>query len=248
MKRIIIASFFCFTLSANLLAGDQVTFKAPDGVSVVADLYILHADTVPFIVLFHQAGWSRGEYLEIAPKLNQLGFNCMAVDLRSGKKVNGVENKTNINARKLMKETKYADALPDIAAAVAHAKSYLGKGKLIIWGSSYSAALVLKFAGENPQKIDGVLAFSPGEYFKSMGKPGDWIQSSASNIQCPTFITSSRVEKNSWWKIYEAIVVKTKTYFLPTGSGNHGSRALWLKFPDNKGYWQAVEQFLNNFL
>ena len=34
-----------------------------------ADLYIAHDASAPFILLFHQAGWSRGEYLEIAPKL-----------------------------------------------------------------------------------------------------------------------------------------------------------------------------------
>ena len=46
----------------------------------------------PVLVLFHQAGWSRGEYREIAPKLNELGYICLAIDQRSGKGVNGVAN------------------------------------------------------------------------------------------------------------------------------------------------------------
>ena len=247
MKRLILTLTFSLIYARVLFSAEKVTFKSEDGVDVVADLYIIHPDTVPFIILFHQAGWSRGEYLEIAPQLNNLGYNCMAVDQRSGKGVNNVENETFVSARKLMKETKYSDALPDIAAAVKHAKTYLAKGKLIIWGSSYSSSLVLKFTGDNPDIIDGVLAFSPGEYFKSMGKPADWIASSAAGITCPSFITSSRSEKNSWWNINAAIATETKTYFLPESMGNHGSRALWSKFPDHRAYWDAVIPFLKQF-
>lgn len=239
---------FSLVFAFNLNAAETIKIKASDGVEVTVDLHIAHPDTVPFIVLFHQAGWSRGEYQEIAPILNQLGFNCMAVDQRSGKAVNNVENQTFQSARQLMKETKYVDALPDMNAAISHAQTFLGKGKLIIWGSSYSSALALKIAGDRANEIDGVLAFSPGEYFQSMGKPKDYITTSAMNIQCPSFITSSRSEKNSWWSIYEAIPTDTKTYYLPETSGNHGSRALWMKFSDNKGYWDAVTAFLSQYL
>ena len=228
--------------------GETISIKAIDGVTVTMDLHIVHPDTVPFIVLFHQAGWSRGEYQEIAPKLNQMGFNCAAVDLRSGKGINNVPNLTAQSAKKLMKETKYVDAIPDMEAAFLHVKEHLANGMILIWGSSYSSALVLKMAGDRSEEIDGVLAFSPGEYFKSMGKPGDFIQSSASHIQCPSFITSAKGEQGSWWKIHEAITTDVKTYFLPTTSGNHGSRALWAKFSDHQSYWVAVTAFLQQYL
>ena len=224
----------------------MIKFPSEDGVEIVADLYKSNPDSATFIVLFHQAGWSRGEYLEIAPKLNLLGYNCLAIDQRSGNKVNGIENVTVKNARKAMKDTKYVDAYQDIEATVGYVKKYLTKGKVIILGSSYSSALVLKYAGDNPESIDAVLAFSPGEYFKSMGKPGDYIQSSAANIKCPSFITSAKSEKGSWWKIHESISTNVKAYYLPETSGNHGSRALWQKFSDNEGYWDAVKSFLSN--
>lgn len=239
---------FSVFIVSNGFAAETIKIKAADGVEVTLDLHLAHPDTVPFIILFHQAGWSRGEYQEIAPILNQLGFNCMAVDQRSGKAVNGVENQTFVSARRMMKETKYIDALPDMNAAITHAKTYLAKGDLIVWGSSYSSALVLKLAGDRPEHINGVLAFSPGEYFVSMGKPKDFIATSASSIQCPSFITSARSEKDSWWGINEAIPTETKTYYLPETSGNHGSRALWSKFSDNQGYWDAVVVFLNQYL
>jgi hypothetical protein len=48
-----------------------ITFPSGDGVTCTADLYRVHPDpATPFIVLFHQAGYSRGEYREIAPRLN----------------------------------------------------------------------------------------------------------------------------------------------------------------------------------
>ena len=226
---------------------EKLTFKSSDGVSVSADLYQMHLDSAPMIILFHQAGWSRGEYLEIAPKLNHKGFNCIAVDQRSGNQVNNILNQTFKNARQVMKPTQYLDALPDMEAAIKFAREKFAHGKLLIWGSSYSAALVLKLAGDGVE-VDGVLAFSPGEYFKSYGKPSDYIGSSAKNINVPVFITSARSEKKSWWSIYEAIPSDQKKYFVPETSGNHGSRALWEKFYDQKAYWAEVDKFLSQFL
>ncbi|MCZ6520126.1 MAG: dienelactone hydrolase family protein [Bacteroidetes bacterium] len=226
---------------------DKLTFKSSDGVSISADLYQMHLDSAPMIILFHQAGWSRGEYLEIAPKLNHKGFNCIAVDQRSGNQVNNIPNQTFKNARQAMKPTQYLDALPDMEAAIKFAREKFAHGKLLIWGSSYSASLVLKLAGDGVE-VDGVLAFSPGEYFKSFGKSSDYISNSAKNIYVPVFITSARSEKKSWQSIYEAIPSDQKKYFVPETSGNHGSRALWEKFYDQKAYWAEVDKFLSQFL
>lgn len=247
MKQSAVTILFLLLVFVTL-AEEKVTFKASDGVMVTADLHKAHADSVPFIVLFHQAGWSRGEYLEIAPTLNRLGFNCLAVDLRSGNLVNGVRNETHQDAVSKMKETKYTDAELDLVAAVNYARAFHAKGQLLIWGSSYSASLVLRFAGEFSDQVDGVLAFSPGEYFKSMGKPADYVTQSAQKITCKTFITSARHEKKSWWSFYEVIPDDRRWYFLPEQtSGNHGSSALFIKNPDHKEYWAAVMGFLERF-
>ncbi len=245
MKSFKMLSIILFLMITTIsYAQETTTFKAEDGVEITAELYITHPHTAPFIVLFHQANWSRGEYQEIAPMLNSLGYNCMAIDQRSGGAVNGIPNKTKKNAEKAMKGTQYLDALIDMNAAIVHAKTNYVEGKLIIWGSSYSSALVLKIAGDQPDMIDGALAFAPGEYFGRFGKSADFITSSAKNITKPVFITSARNEKGNWWKIYEAIGSENKRYFLPETSGNHGSRALWKKFNDSKDYWKAVKEFL----
>ena len=227
----------------------QIKFDSSDGLEITADLYMSDGDkTKPFIVLCHQAGWSRGEYREIAPKLLRLGFNCMAIDQRSGGVVNGVGNETTVRAKKEKKGVSFVDAEPDIIAAAKYAKENYAEGKLLLWGSSYSSALVLRIAGEHPELMDGVLAFAPGEYFSRMGKPRDWIASSVKKAQCPIFISSAKKEAGKWKLIYDAIEVAGKTKFVPKTEGNHGSRALWSKFEDSADYWQATKMFLKRFL
>lgn len=244
MKNIILIAAIVFSLSAT--AQKQITFPSNDTVSIVADLYVAHDTSAPFIILFHQAGYSRGEYQEIAPKLNEMGFNCLAVDLRSGNAANGIENLTAKNARSAGKPTKYVHTIPDIEAAIEYVRNNdLANENPIIWGSSYSSSLVLKCASYTD--IRGVLSFSPGEYFRNDGKPGDFITSSVKTIKSPVFITSAKSEKDNWWKMYE-MITSEKTYFLPESQGKHGSSALWEKTNGNEEYWKAVKSFLTQFL
>jgi dienelactone hydrolase len=210
---------------------------------ITADLFLAH-ESAPFIVLFHQAGWSRGEYIEIAPRLNALGFNCMAVDLRSGSIVNFIPNETNRRATEQSKPTAYVDAEQDMIASLKLAREKYAKGgKVLAWGSSYSASLALRIAGENEGLVDGVVAFAPGEFFQNFGKPNNWIRKSAQEITCPVFLTGAKREAPAVQGIADSITSQ-KTVFLPETEGNHGSRALWERFEDSPAYWKAVEGFL----
>lgn len=245
MKRIILFCCFSLFLASSVYAKGTLTFPSKDGLQITLDTYISVTDKRPLIVLFHQAGWSRGEYTEIAPKLNKLGFNAIAVDLRAGNKVNGVVNETAKRAKKSGKSVRYVDALQDVEAALVYARSLVGnKVKIIAWGSSYSAALVLKVAGDRPELANAVLSFSPGEYFKKMGKPADWIQQSAKLYTRSVFITSARAEQKHWRPIFNAIKSKKKVAFIPKAKGFHGSRALWARNKGNEAYWVAVSRFL----
>lgn len=234
--------------SAGKAAQKQtITFPSRDGLTITADLYLAHkGEKTPFIVLFHQAGRSRGEYVEIAPRLNKLGFNCMAVDQRSGFAVNGINNATAKRAKAAGKSASYVDVLPDMRTAMRYVRKHYAAEKLIAWGSSYSAALVLKLAGDEPGLLDGVVAFSPGEYFQKFGKSSTWIQGSAAKIEKPVFITSAKGEKKIWCAIFAAIPSKKKVSYLPRTKGNHGSRALWAKFKDHEGYWKSARKFLRS--
>lgn len=245
MKKLLLA--LIVIVSFQLSAQKKINFKSSDGLKITADKYFSNPETAPLIILFHQAGWSRGEYLEVAPKLNQLGYNCIAIDQRSGGEINGVVNETHKRAKEQKLATKYTDAEKDMISAINYVQiTYTKPSQLIIWGSSYSAALALKIAGDGSVEVDAVLSFAPGEYFESMGESPNFIRESAANITIPTFITSAKAEKQNWWEIYESIPAIGKDYYLPKVDGQHGSRALWEKFPDHKGYWLAVEEFLKS--
>lgn len=242
----LLLSLFVFIIVSVQTKAQTIEFPSSDGIMITADSYIKHDLSAPFILLFHQAGWSRGEYVEIAPKLNAMGYNCIAIDQRSGDEVNDIINVTHQNAENKQLEVGFPDALPDMKAAIAYVKEHYVKGKLILWGSSYSSALVLKLLGDEPNICDAGLSFAPGEYFERFGKTNDFIITSAKNIQVPIFITSAKDEKEYWWPIYQSINTTTKQYFLPESDGNHGSRALWEKFDDHDVYWTAVKKYLKS--
>ncbi|MEO8845462.1 MAG: dienelactone hydrolase family protein [Kofleriaceae bacterium] len=222
-----------------------IQFPAGDGVTVTADVYAPLPATAPFIVLFHQAGYSRGEYRTIAPRLNQLGFNAMAVDARSGEATGGVGNETAASACKLGKPTNYVDAIADLKAAVAQART-LAQGKLLVWGSSYSSALVLVLGTE--LHADAVLSFSPGEYFDDQGKSKTWVAEHAKTLTVPVFITSAHSEAGEWAPIAAAIDPAKLTTFVPATAGHHGSSTLWPTQPDREASWTAVTAFLKPFV
>ncbi|MEM1441718.1 MAG: hypothetical protein AAGF67_05215, partial [Verrucomicrobiota bacterium] len=215
------------------------------GVTITADYYEANPDrSTPLLLLFHRAQSSRGEYREIAPKLVKSGFNCLAVDLRSGREINGVSNATHESAVKAGVRHTHADAFPDLIATAKYARKNLATGPILGWGSSYSASLALKMAGDFPGGLTAVLAFSPGEYFEKMGKSPRWIQLSAQKISNPVFITSGREEGEQWKSIAGAIKPNLLTKFLPKAEGKHGSEALFSENAGNEEYWAAVMSFL----
>jgi len=223
--------------------GKKLILEAVDGVKITADFYEIEEKNAPIILLFHQANYSRGEYRSIAPTLNQMGFHCLAIDQRSGKTINGVENETHKEAVKLKKGTLYPDAIPDLEAALVYAKSELSAEKIIIWGSSYSSSLVFYLAAKHPEDIAAILSFSPGEYFTVEDKT---VRLFSAKVKCPVFITSAKKEKGSWQAIYDAIPSE-KTFFLPEKNGFHGSKALWPSREGSESYWMAVDEFLKQF-
>lgn len=242
--------FFAFLIPLFIfdlieVQAEKVYFSSKDGIRITAEYYKIHPDTVPLIVLFHQAGWSRGEYLEIAPRLNQMGFNCLAVDLRSGKTVNSIDNETFLEAKRKMKETSYIAAETDVVSAIDYALN-IAAGKVILWGSSYSASLILKNAVQYQDHIAALVAFSPGEYFRSFGKPADYISESVVNLHTDVFIACANREQESCSVIYDKIPSPHKVFFVPETSGNHGSSALWNIHFDSKAYWNALESFLES--
>ena len=220
----------------------NVQFASTDGLKMTADVYRPSGLATTVIVLFHQAGSSRGEYRDIAPELVKLGYMVLAPDQRAGESFGDVANETAQEAVMEGKNQSYTDAVPDLKAAVQYARKEMAAKRIAVWGSSYSASLVLVLAGQDKGFSDAVLSFSPGEYFK--GNPG--VGAAAKTISVPTFITSAKKEIGGWQPIFDVIGAGVaKTGYQPSVAGVHGSSAL-LPVGDEKSapYWTAVKTFL----
>jgi len=226
-------------------ARETVTFPAEDGLEVTATLYQGYRDDL-VVVAFHQAGSSSGEYLGIAPRLADRGITTLAVDLRSGKEFLTVTNETAERAAEQGLKQNYTDAIPDMLAALRYAKQELNAEQIIAMGSSYSAGLSLILAGRHADLIDGVMAFSPGEYFGYQPSVG----AEAERVEQPVLITSAAGETQRWEEIFQALPRDDrKVAFRPQqGRGAHGASALMPRRSDiAQDYWNWIDYYLERF-
>ena len=218
---------------------EKVSFPSEDGLEITADKYLAN-DEYPYILLFHQAGSSRGEFRDIAEKFLKLRYNCLAVDLRSGDNANFVNNETASRARGAGKSVNFLDAREDMMAAIEYAYD-LNSKEVILLGSSYSASLAL-LEGLNHPKVGAVIAFSPGEYF---GKDLR-LEDSLKTCSNPLFVAVTEREQPYVKQMLSALSEEDYTLFQPDTLGVHGARALWDDNPTKDEYWLALLMFINN--
>jgi len=217
---------------------DQI-IPAPDNVLVHCKLYESKESNPKIMLLCHQARFSKGEYIETAPKFNKLGYTCLAIDQRSGEGVNKDVNQTALMAKQLGLGTDFEDAEIDIKTAIYFLFSKYNK-KIILLGSSYSSALILKIAASEKDKIESVISFSPGEYFKDT----TIINASLKKLTIPIWITCSKAEIPLTETLFKGVENKQLVFFQPEKEGKHGSKALWENYKDNKEYWESLKEFL----
>ena len=218
-------------------AGEGVTLRARDGVSISAMAYTAeHPKAI--VLLFHQAESSKAEYATIAPHLAGAGFTALAIDQRSGGNLYG----PNETARRLGKPASFEQAKPDLEAALdwATAKHL----PVVLWGSSYSASLVFEVAAEHPKEVSAVMAFSPGEYFDDMSA----VRRAAAKVRVPIYVTSApdAGEIGDAKAILAASPARSKTQYVPQ-FGVHGASTL-IEAQDPKGAaenWKHALAFLN---
>ncbi|MGC9374661.1 MAG: alpha/beta hydrolase [Bacteroidales bacterium] len=238
MRNLLFILFFVFCNNL-LIAQEKVSFQAEDGLQVTADLYQVNPKR-PYVILLHQAGYSRGEYKNTARKIVKFGYNCLAVDLRSGGEVNYIQNHTALVAVQKGYSTDYLSSLKDIEASIKWVKKRNEK-PVVLFGSSFSASLSLLLAKDNPD-IDAVIAFSPGEFFE----PGINIKAEIKDLKKPVFVAASKREEPYIKEMFRFVPSTNKTIFAPEkGPGEHGSKSLWNSNPTSKEYWLALTMFFS---
>jgi len=215
----------------------KLNFPSKDGLMITADWYPV-SSSMPVILLCHQNNSSRGEFIDASLRLNKLGFNCLALDLRVGSEINGTPNETAEAAKKKNLKPTYIDTEQDIIAAVEYLFLKYNR-PITILGSSYSASLALKVAADNPN-VASVIVFSPGEYFDDKNFVSNHIQ----KLSKPVFATSSRNEADGVTDLLKDVNSRIKIQYIPASKGDHGARVLWPDSQYNQEYWIALMSFL----
>lgn len=113
-------------------------------------------------------------------------------------------------------------------------------------GSSYSAALVFLLAAKHPAEVQGLMAFSPGEY---LDKP-DAVDQAARKVRVPVFISqaSGEDELAASRALFDALPGSDKTLVVPT-TGVHGAATLRRdrNAAGAEQNWAAVMAFVARF-
>lgn len=209
----------------TVIAENPITVSTSDSVKIFGDAHFSGLPaTAPLILLFHQGGSNgRAEYGPIIPWLNEAGYRVIAWDQRSGGKLYGGNNRTKNG---LIEGTAkgYCDAYPDLQAALDYAIDHNFADEVFIWGSSYSGALVFQLAAKNPDKISGVMAFSPAS-----GKPlapclaTQWID----RVKAPMLVFSPRSEMDrETTQEQKSMMDEYGVTYHITENGIHGSSML----------------------
>lgn len=230
--------------SVLLTEAVPIQLKASDG-TVVHGLHYKEPKPTALILLFHQAGSSKAEYASIAPRLVKAGYSALAIDQRSGGEMYG-SNETAAGlgaerAKALAEDAGYLKAYPDLEAALAWGEQQ--HLPIILWGSSYSSALVFRLAAEHPGKVRSLLAFSPGEYFSDE----NMVRAAAAKINLPAFVasTGSDEERKFADPIFAVLHGTGNVRLVPSNAVHGSSMLIASRNPEGaEVIWQAVLAFL----
>lgn len=223
---------------------NEITFKTSDGITIYGDLYLSEqGKSAPVILLFHQGGGNaRAEYENIIPRLLQKGYNIMAIDQRQGGSYLGGTNRT---VSELDQDYTYCEAYPDLEAALEETGRLGFNGEKIIWGSSYSAALVIRMAVDHEEKLAGVLAFSPASGEPMEGcKPDGYFE----EVSLPLLVLrpQSEMERESAQKQLQLIKDSGHQTYVAQ-NGVHGSSMLNPERANGsvEEHWEVVLSFIS---
>jgi dienelactone hydrolase len=255
--RILLALAAAASLTWTVAAGAQtagapieVRFPVRDSVTVIADVYRASAaPAAATILLFHQGGGSaRGEYRNITSRLLREGYNVIAADIRGGGDRFGTPNRVRTPPAGSFG---YCDALAEVDATVNLARVQGFGGPLVLWGSSYSAALALQVGARRSADVGAVLAFSPASGEPMRGcEPGPYV-GWLTRAGVPTLVLRPRAELEDTARLAAFEAMRRDGAAVHVAErGVHGSSML---DPERTGastdpQWQAVLSFLRGTL
>ncbi len=204
-----------------------VTLEATDGATVHAEWTpVLGADgeedlAAPVVMLLHQAGSNLAEYDSVVPRLNALGWACLATDARGGGRAWG---RGNLTVDAAGARGGGEEASRDFAGAVRWLRDRGCTGPLAAIGSSYSAGRVYLLLADHPDEFACGVAYSGGRRFAQPGPDGE--PSWASRVAAPVMYSVPVFEYEADSPERFAAIAGTDNLFRIQARGVHGASTL----------------------
>ncbi len=218
----------------------SVNYFSKDSLLITADEYIV-VDSLPYVLLIHEQGSSRGEFKNIIGRFQKMNFNCLVVDVRNGGNSNFVGNETFKRCRVKGLSMAPIAIQGDIESSVDFAFNKSGQ-KVILLGSGANGSLAIKTAKEN-DNVKAVIALSPGEFFLSSFSVEDTI----AGLEKPLLITSGKMEFPYVQQLASKVAEEYKSIFAPENSeGGRGTDALLPGNSSEGEYWLAILLFFKD--
>jgi dienelactone hydrolase len=242
------AFFPSSSIAGNAPVSRAVSFETSDDITIHGDIFTVRENkSDPIILLFHQAGGdARGEYGPIIGPLLDHGYNVLSIDQRVGGERFGGINRTVAGLDG--KTYSYCEVLPDLKASLAWVKSEGFDGPKVIWGSSYSAALVLRIAATHGAELSAALAFSPASGGPLVDCRGEDV---AADIKIPVLIMRPASEMERESTLSQMLIFESHGFESHVAeNGVHGSSMLVPSRVEGsvEQTWNVVFSFLEKTL
>jgi len=164
---------------------ENITFNTQDGIKIAATFYKASNPTGVAVILLHMRARTREDWQEFALKLNDAGFDVLAIDFRGHGESSGprVEDFSDADYQKL---------ILDVKASVNYLNTKNPNFKIAIAGASIGANTALNYAVQNPN-VAAVALLSPGLNFKGVRTDG-----ASKQISPPVFLAVSSDDPQSF--------------------------------------------------
>lgn len=149
--------FFIFLVILRIMSVRKIKLKTKDNFEIIGDFYSASDKAAPAAVLSHMMPATKESWKDFAKRLNESGFQCLAIDLRG----HG-ESQAGPDGFRDFSDEKHQTSVYDIESAV---DFFAARGvvleKIFLVGASIGANLSLKFQLEHPE-IKAAVLLSPG--------------------------------------------------------------------------------------
>lgn len=145
-----------------LYMSKSVKLKTSDGIEISGDFWPAGANA-PAGILLHMMPSTKDSWKDFAKKLNNEGFQCLAIDLKGhGESTDGPDGFRDFT------DKQHQQSIRDVEAAV---EFFVSKGipmdKIFLAGASIGANLALQYQSEHPE-IKASILLSPGLNYRSI--------------------------------------------------------------------------------